>query len=193
MVLKKNKLHLLYERNKYNDVLVDSYGQLCFPFMSKCRYDVPIEEIGQPRFKAHTFDGIEVYHYSDTIKYKKDGVLIDGKLVPFDTVVAYTGVVDINGKPIYTKDFVRTDEIGWCGFVFMAREGAICIESPSGFSTNPSNIERIGNPIIGDYEADAQVPHNFFDLLEEKYKDFMNNNRILMNWIGYNSYGLDIK
>ena len=87
MVLKKNKLHLLYERNKYNDVLVDSYGQLCFPFMSKCRYDVPIEEIGQPRFKAHTFDGIEVYHYSDTIKYKKDGVLIDGKLVPFDTVV----------------------------------------------------------------------------------------------------------
>ena len=75
----------------------------------------------------------------------------------------------------------------------MAREGGICIESPSGFSTNPSNIERIGNPIIGDYEADAQVPHNFFDLLEEKYKDFMNNNRILMNWIGYNSYGLDIR
>ena len=71
MILKKNKLHLLYERNKYDDVLVDSYGQLCFPFMSKCRYDVPLEEIKQPRFKAHTFDGIEVYHYSDTIRYNQ--------------------------------------------------------------------------------------------------------------------------
>ena len=28
MVLKKNKLHLLYERNKYDDVLESAYGLL---------------------------------------------------------------------------------------------------------------------------------------------------------------------
>jgi len=189
----ENKLHLLYERNKYNDVLVDDYGQLCFSFMSKCKYGVPLEEVHQPRFKSYIFDGIGIFCLANKIKYKKNGVLINDRIAPFDSVVAYTGVVDINGKPIYTKDFVKIDELGWCGFVFMTNDGGICVESPTGFSCNPNNIERICNTVVREYENNICFEPGFFDTFRKSYKDFMNDNRILMNLNKYNEYGLEVK
>lgn len=173
-------LHIYYDRNRFHlhDTIIDDNGQFYWPFATLCeygvkrRYDWP-EWITYFRLDENTL----VRTQADSVKFKSDGVHFDKKYIaPFDCCVRYTGVVDINGKPIYTKDYVKIDELGWTGFVYQDRDlKGIYVEGIGGFSSNPFQIEKLGNPVLGDVSPWLE---EFLEVIE---KDFMIHNHIPLN------------
>lgn len=145
-------LHLNYERKGFRDFVTDETGQIWFPWATQCEYDV--EKKDWPRWVGYFMEDENtlIKVRGDKVKLQKDGVKFNNKwLVPFDCCCKYTGVVDINGKPIYTKDYVKIDELGWTGFVYQDRDmHGICVEGIGGFSDCPYLIERLGNPVLGE-------------------------------------------
>lgn len=91
---------------------------------------------------------------------RKDGdVAFDDNgqmLFPFALQTSYKDgkIYDINGREIKDGDYVRTDELGWCGFAFYASENeeyVLSITGSGGFSCDPFNVEWLGNPLTGEW------------------------------------------
>lgn len=87
-------------------------------------------------------------------------------------------VYDINGRKIEECDYVRTDELGWCGFAFYNNfktlDYTLAIEGSGGFSVDPYNIEWLGSP-KENYWVDNKAREQCF-----KYEsDFMKKKKII--------------
>lgn len=77
-------------------------------------------------------------------------------LFPFaaETIYKDHKVYDINGREIKDGDYVRTDELGWCGFAFYSdddKDYILSITGSGGFSCDPYNIEWLGNPFTDEW------------------------------------------
>ena len=170
-------MKLIYDRDSHQDFLVDSGGQLCFEFASYCNEICPNRPLSWPILKGFS-EG--VYGTNKLILRKNFGYIFrDLHLHPFyikpENCCIFTGYFDVNGEPLYTKDYVKIDELGWCGFIFQEKDG-ISVRGAGGFSYYPSQIQRIGNPTLGQLTED--VARRIFS----HEKEFMDENKIPFNF-----------
>lgn len=182
-------LHLVYDKKSYEDLVIDETGQIWFPSMTQCDYNVEKKPRWPEWWGVYKQENSLLKIWAEKVKMTSKGVLFHKTLIPFDCCCRYTGVVDINGKPIYTKDYVKIDELGWIGFVYQERDlKGICVEGIGGFSSCPYLIERLGNPILGD--IDEKLKNHLLTV----EKDFMIHNSIPLNTsIEYNILGLNLR
>lgn len=174
-----SKYHLGYDREKARKEHIYDYvfeldenrdQQLVFPEFVYSEYNAPLPE-DWPRYFAfyELPDGSKTYVQGDFVEevVGKDVVKLSREKgspaydIPKENVFEYTGVLDINGRPIYEWDYVKIDELGWTGFAFKREKSedypwdGINIEGSGGFASDPSRIEVIMNPfLLNNFESD---------------------------------------
>lgn len=185
-------MNLIYDKCSHQDLLIDN-GQLCFDFASFCNSSYSNKPLSWPLLKGVVkLKGIlslsllhplidhyilEV-HCTNKLKLKKDrGYIFDDypSYIKPENCCVFTGYFDINGLPLYTKDYVKIDELGWTGFIFQVKDG-ISVRGAGGFSYYPNQIQRIGNPTLGELTENAARHILSFE------KEFMDENEIPFNF-----------
>lgn len=189
------QLHLGYDRNTHTDFVfeIDEYGkkQIVFDEFVYVTYNAPLP-YDYPKYKGIIQASNSIIYvqgdaiaetYKDTVNLVQEkGQKIYG--IKKDNLFEYTGVLDINGRPIYEWDYVKVDELGWSGFAFKktANEDSlnpeIIIEGAGGFSCDPCRIEVILNPF-----ADVTIDSDYYDFYKdrerilEREKEFLKEKR----------------
>lgn len=121
------------------------------------------------------------YLYTDDVKETKEAYYINGEYVDKQhcSVCKCTHCKDINGRLLYEKDYVRTNELMWCGFVFLGDKDdsdliakhPLSVIGSGGFSYLPTALEWIASPIFNEYREPFEAKDKAY--LQKKELEFM--------------------
>ena len=179
---------LTLRKDELFEVFEDGALQGVFPWDHSFNYDckVPKGEMYRIRIDlpGNDLEGKRRdYFYTDEVKETKEGFYINDEYLPKDktSVCKCLMCTDINGKLLYEKDFVKTDEMDWCGFAMLEKgpdeifgiKNPVCVLGKGGFSYLPSLLEWIASPIFGEYRK-----QNDKEYLMRVEKDFMKENDV---------------
>lgn len=177
-------VHLGYDKANHRDYVysVDENGdkQLEFDELYHATYDAPLPE-DSPRYLAYYElpDGSKTFVKGDFIEEKANSDIVQLSRekgfpaydVPKENVFEYTGVLDINGYPIYEWDYVRIDELGWTGFDIAACYDYDPLESDFYFEVTKVNKEADNKKRLDWIEERKKEYNNDF----EKFAEFVYN------------------
>lgn len=191
-------VHLGYDKANHRDYVysVDENGDKQFEFdeLYHATYNAPLPE-DSPRYLAYYElpGGSKTFVKGDFIKESANSNVVQLSRekgfpaydVPKENVFEYTGVLDINGNPIYEWDYVKIDELGWTGFAFKREKDenfgpGICIEGTGGFSSDPCKIEILASPFVVKEFPDSEHNEELYKLnasILEFEKDFIEKRR----------------
>lgn len=159
---------LTLKNDELFEILEDGSLQALFPWACDFEYDAEIPKGRLYRIAVQRENTREMF-YTDSL----DNLPTDGKV----SVCRCTACKDINGRLIYEKDFVKTNEIGWCGFAFIEDEDddfeikhPVCIRGSGGFSYLPYGLEWLASPVFGEYEENRRnVNKQYISKAEEDF------------------------